>query len=189
VDLVACAAADADQHPDGDAVPTVECPEPAVQLPAAVLKEHGVDAARLPWVLSRSDFVFVLATVTSDSEHLLGAKELDLLKQGARLILVSRASVVDYDALYGAVAAGRVQAAVDVWPDEPMSRSDPARKLDGLVMSPHRAGGIPQAFFEIGDMVCDDLELIAQGLPPVRLQVAAPELVGRYRNRPVGARP
>jgi hypothetical protein len=56
-------------------------------------------------------------------------------------------------------------------------------------MSPHRAGGIPQAFFEIGDMVCDDLELIAQGLPPVRLQVAAPELVGRYRNRPVGAKP
>src|SRR6478672_652458 len=50
----------------------------------------GVDAARLPWVLSRSDFVFVLATVTSDSEHLLGAKELDLLKQGARLILASR---------------------------------------------------------------------------------------------------
>ena len=158
-------------------------------LPAAVLKDHGVDAARLPWVLSRSDFVFVLATVTSDSEHLLGAKELDLLKQGARLILVSRASVVDYDALYRVVADGRVQAAVDVWPEEPMSRSDPARKLDGLVMSPHRAGGIPQAFFEIGDMVCDDLELIAQGLPPVRLQVAAPELVGRYRNRPVGAKP
>jgi hypothetical protein len=35
-------------------------------------------------------------------------------------------------------------------------------------------------------MVCDDLELIAAGLPPVRMQSAAPELVGRYRNRPVG---
>jgi hypothetical protein len=34
-------------------------------------------------------------------------------------------------------------------------------------------------------MVCDDLELIAAGLPPVRMQQAAPELVGRYRNRPV----
>jgi phosphoglycerate dehydrogenase-like enzyme len=158
-------------------------------LPAAVLKDQGVHAARLSWVLSRSDIVFVLATVTSDSEHLLGAPQLDLLKQGARLVLVSRASVVDYGALYQAVAAGRLQAAVDVWPEEPMPRRDPARELAGLVMSPHRAGGIPQAFFEIGDMVCDDLELIAQGLPPARLQIAAPELVGRYRNRPVEARP
>jgi phosphoglycerate dehydrogenase-like enzyme len=158
-------------------------------LPAAVLKDNGIDAARLSWVLSRSDIVFVLATVTSDSEHLLGAQQLDLLKRGARLVLVSRASVVDYDALYRAVAAGRIHAAIDVWPKEPVPRSDPARQLDGLVMSPHRAGGIPQAFFEIGDMVCDDLELIAQGLPPVRLQIAAPELVGRYRNRPVEARP
>ena len=49
----------------------------------------------------------------------------------------------------------------------------------------HRAGGIPQAFAEIGDMVLDDLSQIEWGLPPVRMQVAARELVGRYRNRPV----
>ena len=54
-----------------------------------------------------------------------------------------------------------------------------------MILSPHRAGGIPQAFRSIGAMVVDDLELIKRGLPPVRLQVAAPELVGRYRNRPV----
>ena len=40
-------------------------------------------------------------------------------------------------------------------------------------------------FAKIGDMVVDDLRQIARGLPPVRMQVAAPELVGRYRNRPV----
>ena len=34
-------------------------------------------------------------------------------------------------------------------------------------------------------MVVDDLTLIAKGLPPVRMQVAARDLVGRYRNRPV----
>ena len=34
-------------------------------------------------------------------------------------------------------------------------------------------------------MVLDDLLLIVRGLPPVRMQVAARELVGRYRNRPV----
>jgi hypothetical protein len=57
--------------------------------------------------------------------------------------------------------------------------------LDGLVLSAHRAGGIPSAFHDIGELVIDDLRLMKAGLPPVRLQVAAPELVGRYRNRPV----
>ena len=52
------------------------------------------------------------------------------------------------------------------------------------MLSAHRAGGIPAAFSQIGDMVVDDLTLIAAGLPPVRMQAAARELVGRYRNRP-----
>ena len=54
------------------------------------------------------------------------------------------------------------------------------------MLSAHRAGGIPVAFSAIGDMVLDDLGQIARGLPPVRMQVAARELVGRYRNKPVG---
>jgi phosphoglycerate dehydrogenase-like enzyme len=123
--------------------------------------------------------------VTDASRELLGAAELDLLQDGARLVLVSRAAVVDYDALVQRVAAGRFLAGVDVWPDEPLALDHPARRLEGMVLSPHRAGGIPQALLSIGDMVCDDLELIAAGLPPVRMQSAAPELVGRYRNRPV----
>ena len=154
-------------------------------LPASVLREHHVVPATLAETLSRSRFVFVLATVTQESEHLLGAAELDLLVPGARLILVSRAAVVDYDALLERVAAGRILAAVDVWPEEPVPTGHPARSLDGLVLSGHRAGGIPAAFFEIGRMVLDDMTLLARGLPPVRMQHAARELVGRYRNRPV----
>ena len=127
----------------------------------------------------------MLATVTADSEHLLGAAELARLPDGARLILVSRAAVVDYDALWAELASGRILAGVDVWPVEPVPADDPYRLLEGLVFSGHRAGGIPQAFQQIGEMVVDDLRQIARGLPPVRMQVAARELVGRYRNRPV----
>jgi phosphoglycerate dehydrogenase-like enzyme len=87
--------------------------------------------------------------------------------------------------LYERVRDGRFLAAVDVWPSEPVPADSPFRSLDGLVFSGHRAGGIPQAFTEIGDMVLDDLAQVEQGLPPVRMQVAARELVSRYRNRPV----
>lgn len=154
-------------------------------LPDGALREWGLEPATLDEVLEHSRFVFVLATVTADSEHLLGAAELSRLPEGARLILVSRAAVVDYDALHAELVAGRILAGVDVWPVEPVPADDPYRQLEGLVFSGHRAGGIPQAFAQIGDMVVDDLRQIAAGLPPVRMQVAARELVGRYRNRPV----
>lgn len=154
-------------------------------LPAATLEREGAQPAPLNEVLATSAILFVLATVTSESEHLIGPVELDLLPAGARLVLVSRAPVVDYPALFERVAAGRLVAAIDVWPEEPVPADDVARSLEGLVLSPHRAGGIPQAFHDIGRMVVDDLALIAAGLPPVRMQAASRELVGRYRNRPV----
>ena len=163
--------------------PTVRVYDP--WLPQSVIAELGLIPASLEETLTESQFVFVLAAVTDTNQHLLGAKELDLLRPGARLVLVSRAAVMDFDALLEAVGSGRLLAAVDVWPEEPMPAAHPARALEDLVLSPHRAGAIPSAFSAIGEMVCDDLALLAAGLPPVRMQAAAPELVGRYRNRPV----
>jgi phosphoglycerate dehydrogenase-like enzyme len=163
--------------------PTIRVYDP--WLPPSVLRAHEVIPATLDETLSHGQFVFVLATVTEQSRQLLGAAQLDRIPANGRLVLISRAPVVDYPALLERVAAGRLVAGIDVWPDEPVPADHPARGLDGLVLSAHRAGGIPAAFREVGDMVLDDLTLIADGLPPARMQVAARELVGRYRNRPV----
>ena len=153
-------------------------------LPDAVLREADVVPASLEDTLLHSQFLFVTATVTDASRHLLDGNRLDLVPQGARLVLVSRAAVVDYEALLDRVAAGRFLAGVDVWPTEPAPADLRARDMEGLVLSAHRAGGIPAAFSQIGDMVVDDLDLIARGLPPVRMQIGARELVDRYRNQP-----
>lgn len=154
-------------------------------LPDAVLVDAGVQPAGLEELLSASRLVFVLATITDENTHLLGAARLDLLPDRARLVLVSRAAAADFDALYARIASGRILAAIDVWPEEPMPADDPGRALDGAVLSAHRAGGITQAFHAIGAMVLDDLTLVHRGLPPARMQVAARELVSRYRSRPV----
>jgi phosphoglycerate dehydrogenase-like enzyme len=163
--------------------PTIRVHDP--WLPDAVLRDAGLQPATLAETLRHAQFLFVLATATAESEHLLDRSTLGLLPDQARVVLVSRAHVADYDAVLEFVRAGRLLAGIDVWPEEPIPTDSPFRDEEGVIISGHRAGGIPQAFFSIGDMVCDDLELMAQGLPPVRLQPAAPELVGRYRNRPV----
>jgi len=98
------------------------------------------------------------------------------------LVLISRAHVVDFDALTELVLAGRFKAAIDVFPIEPFPADHPIRRAPGAVLSAHRAGSVKEGLWEIGRMVVDDLEVIARGLPPQRLQVAQPELVNRYAS-------
>jgi phosphoglycerate dehydrogenase-like enzyme len=116
---------------------------------------------------------------------MLGRRELELLPQGAALLLMSRAAVADVDALVELAAAGRLRAAIDVWPREPVPADHPARGVEGLLLSPHRTGGMPEAFRAIGDMVVADLELVLRGLPPMVCRRAERETVGRLRSRPI----
>jgi phosphoglycerate dehydrogenase-like enzyme len=164
----------------------IRCYDP--WLPDSVLREVGMVPASLEEVLSTSTFLFVLATVTEESTQLLDADNMRLIPAGARVVLSSRAAVVDFDAFVRYAAEGRFLAATDVWPEEPAPADHPARRVEGMVLQAHRAGGIDQAFHQIGEMVLDDLALMARGLPPVRNQLAMRELVGRYRSRPVESR-
>lgn len=164
----------------------VRCYDP--WLPDAVIRDAGMVPASLEEVMSTSTFLFVLATVTDESTHLLNAENMQLIPSGARVVLSSRAAVVDFEAMVRYVDEGRFLAATDVWPDEPAPADHPARRVENMVLQAHRAGGIPQAFDDIGEMVLDDMALMEKGLPPVRNQVAARELVTRYRSKAVDSR-
>ena len=153
-------------------------------LPDGYLREFGMAPASLDEVLSTSQTVFVLAGVTADNQAMIGARELALLPDGAAILLMSRAGVVDWQAFTQAAASGRIGAATDVFPVEPVAPDDPVRGNMNLLLSAHRAGGMRQVFRRIGEMVVDDAELVLKGLPPVRLQAARPETVGRMRSIP-----
>jgi phosphoglycerate dehydrogenase-like enzyme len=154
-------------------------------LPDVAIRREGAEPSALDDLLTTSRVVFVFAAATSDNAGLLGERELALIPDGGALLLMSRADVVDFDALVRAVAARKLRAAVDVFPEEPLPADHPARSLEGLLLSPHRAGGMPEAFREIGRLAVSDLELILRGLPPVLCKRAEPETVGRMRSRPV----
>jgi phosphoglycerate dehydrogenase-like enzyme len=153
-------------------------------LPAGHLRELGVLPATLDEVLRASRLTFVLAGVTSENRGMIGKGELASMPPGAALVLLSRAEVVDWSALMEATGDGRIRAATDVFPQEPVAPDDPVRHNPNLLLSAHRAGGVREAFHRIGDMVVDDALLILAGLPAVRLQAARRETVGRLRSRP-----
>jgi phosphoglycerate dehydrogenase-like enzyme len=154
-------------------------------LPELAVRAAGAEPAALEDLLATSKLIFVFASVTSENEGFLGRAQLERITPGAVLLLMSRAGVVDFDALTDLVGAGRFSAATDVFPEEPLAADHPARTLDGMLLSPHRAGGMREAFLQIGRLAIADLELIVQGLPPQLCKRAERETAGRLRSRPV----
>ena len=154
-------------------------------LPAGVLEEQGVEPVSLDEVLTKSDVIFVVASVTSSNGGFLGAAEFARMRRGTSFVLLSRAGVVDFEALMEAVKSGHIRAASDVFPQEPLPPDHLVRSLEGLVLSAHRAGALDVAFKQMGKMVLDDMELMARGLPPVTCRRAERETVGLMRSKPV----
>lgn len=144
------------------------------------LRSLGVQPIDLDTLLAQSKVIFVLAAPSSENRALISRERLKLIQPDAVFVLISRAHVVDFDALTELVVAGRFKAAIDVFPTEPLERDHPLRGAESAVLSAHRAGPTVEGCWEIGEMVVDDLEAITRGLPPQRLQIAQPELITRY---------
>lgn len=152
-------------------------------LPAGFLRDHDVEAASLDVVLAESQVLFVLAGVTSENEGFLDRARLERIRRDAAVVLISRAEVVDFDAFVELAEAGRFRAATDVFPQEPLPTSHPLRRTSRILLSAHRAGGMAASYARISEMLCEDLELMLDGLPPVRLQRAHARTAAVARSR------
>jgi phosphoglycerate dehydrogenase-like enzyme len=151
----------------------------------SILRSLGVTPASLEDCFSRAACVFILAATTTENANGIGRRFFDLMRPSGIVVLASRAGVVDFDALLDAAASGRIRAAIDVWPQEPIPADFRGRNIPNTVIQAHRAGNIPEIWPEMGRMVVDDLEMIMRGMPPQRCQRAMPETVARLRSKPV----
>jgi len=154
-------------------------------LPKEFIASYHCQAATLEEVLTRSMVVFVVAGVTSQNQGFLGRDAFLSMRPGASLVLVSRAGVVDFEAMLDIAETGHIRVATDVFPVEPLPPAHRARHSDNLLLSPHQAGALDAALAQIGVLVTADAELIAQGLPPCLCKPAQPETVAMFRSKPV----
>ncbi len=145
----------------------------------------GVRAAPLDEVLSTSRVVVVFAAATSENRGFLGRREFEMIAPGSVVLLMSRAGVVDFPEFLRQIERGRFRAASDVFPIEPAPADDPARNIEGLLLSPHRAGALPDSLLEIGRQTVADAELVLRGLPPLSCRRAQRETVARARSKPI----
>jgi D-3-phosphoglycerate dehydrogenase / 2-oxoglutarate reductase len=107
---------------------------------------EGVELLELEELLATSDAISLHLPGMPGGPPLLGAREIAMIKPGAVLVNLARASLVDLDAVLAGLRAGRLTAvAWDVWPHEPPAGDDERLQTPGLLVTPHVGWSSPQA--------------------------------------------
>ncbi|MDJ0827808.1 MAG: NAD(P)-dependent oxidoreductase [Rhodobacter sp.] len=147
-------------------------------LPPEIAAGYGIELVSLDEVMSRSRCLFVTAAPTASNRAMIGATEIAMMPQAALMVLVSRAHLVDFDAVVQAAAEDRIRAAIDVYPDEPLPPDHQLRQIPNVILSPHRAAAVARGRQLIGRMIRHDLDALFADRPERQLQVADPDRIG-----------
>ncbi|MFD5536574.1 hydroxyacid dehydrogenase [Streptomyces sp. NPDC127079] len=123
----------------------------------------GVPLLPLDELLRTSDIVTVHAPQTPETRHLIGARELTLMPDGAVLINTARGSLVDHDALLGELRTGRLRAVLDVTDPEPLPADSPLFDLPNAFLTPHLAGSQGNEVARLGITVVDEARRLLTG--------------------------
>ena len=149
-------------------------------------------AADLDDLLARSDFVTLHTSLSPATTHLIGERELRLMKAGSYLINVSRGPVVDEAALIRALHDGHLAGAgLDVFDPEPPDATNPLLAMAQVVATPHVASNTVEGIARISNAVVDQiLELLAGDRPASLIDPAAwPGRAGAGRAATAGRAP
>jgi len=154
-------------------------------LPNEYLRTLGCEPAALEQVLRQSRVIFVVDGITSQNQGLLRAQQFASMQPDSAVVLVSRAAIVNFEEMLDSARRQHIRVATDVFPQEPLPASHPARENENVLLCAHQAGALDAAIRQIGKMVVADSKLIARGLPPMLCKSAQPETVELFRSKPV----
>lgn len=132
-------------------------------IDAEVAAELGAELLPLDEAVQRAQIVAVHAPTLPETHHLIGRRELALMRDGAGLVNTARSWLVDEGALIDELRQGRISAAIDVFDEEPFAADTPFRSLPGVLVTPHRAAGTSQGRLRQGRIVVDEIEAFADG--------------------------
>lgn len=151
-------------------------------LSAGDAKDLGITLQDLPQVLSGSDYLSIHCPLNAETKHLIDQGRLSLMKAEACLINTARGGIVDQEALYAALSAGRLRgAALDVFDPEPLPESEPLLKLDNVIFSAHALNWTHELDREIADANIEAINSLLAGRFPDK--IANPAVLSNERFR------
>lgn len=124
----------------------------------------------LETLLAQADIVTLHTPLTEATRHLIGERELHLMKLGAFLINVSRGPVVDEAALIRALQDGHLAGAgLDVFDPEPPHPDNPLLHMPNVVVTPHLASNTDRGVWRMSQSVVDQVLQVLAGERPTFL--------------------
>lgn len=138
----------------------------------------GAKKADLDTVMKESDFISVNCNVIPETVGLISRDKIALLKPTAYFVNTARAKVLDYDALYDALAEKKIAGAgLDVYPVEPIPAGDKFLSLRNVVLTPHLAGSARDIVGHQTDIILADVKKLLAGEKP--RFICNPEVLAR----------
>lgn len=145
-----------------------------VRLPTAEEQRLQVRHVELDELLGSCDVVTLHCPLTPQTRHLIGARELALMKREAVLVNCARGGVVDEAALVAALRDGQLAAAgLDVFESEPPADS-PLLELDNVVVTPHAAAATLDNFHDVIARAVTNVQAVLDGRPVPESDVVVP---------------
>ncbi|MGC8842726.1 MAG: 2-hydroxyacid dehydrogenase, partial [bacterium] len=133
-------------------------------------KELGAEYRELHSLLKEADIITIHTPLTEETYHLIGEKELSLMKPSAILINTARGAVVDQRALFKALKEKRIfGAGLDVYEKEPIDADDPLLELDNVVVLPHIGSATVETRGRMARMAAENLLAGLRGEIPQNL--------------------
>ena len=122
--------------------------------------------ARLDELLECVDDLVLAVPLTDDTRGLIGARELGLMRRGARLVNVGRGDLIDEGALVDALASGHLSGAgLDVFATEPLPPTSPLWAMPNVIITPHTSGETPLAAARAAGIFIDNAGRYFRGEP------------------------
>ncbi len=126
----------------------------------------GIRYVQLENLLKMSDVVSLHIKLTDDSYHLIGERELAMMKSNALLINVARGNIIETDALVEALNNENIGgAAIDVFDQEPIPKNHPLLSCEQVILSPHCADMTPEGVDLLNEGAVDNIIAYLQGKP------------------------
>ncbi len=118
-------------------------------------------------LMSEADFISIHAPNTPQTKDLVSALAIARMKPTAFLVNTARGPILDEDALYDALVAGRIAGAgLDVHGVEPRPKDDRFCALPNVILTPHIAGGSRLGLLDEVAAIYDNLRAVRAGMPP-----------------------
>ncbi|WXG43706.1 MAG: hydroxyacid dehydrogenase [Promethearchaeati archaeon SRVP18_Atabeyarchaeia-1] len=119
----------------------------------------------LQTLLKESDVVAIHSPLTNETRHMIGEKQLSLMKDSAILVNAARGEIIDEEALFKVLSEGRIRgAALDVFEKEPVEKGNPLLPLDNVVLTPHTAAQTPEALTRMMKLNGEQVEKALNGI-------------------------